>query len=112
MDKTTKNILIGAGALYLASKTGVLKSVGIGATGKKVDIYSVNKNGNLIYEFSGTKKTTNQKLSAYLTSAYTRMFKDVKNIKSFNRNRIYFNKHINSYQLKQKDVIALQINNG
>jgi len=45
MDKTTKNILIGAGALYLASKTGVLKSVGIGGfeditfTRIKNDIY-------------------------------------------------------------------------
>ena len=32
MDKTTKNVLIGIGLYLVAKKTGVLQSVGIGAT--------------------------------------------------------------------------------
>ena len=42
------------------------KTIGLGAvSSKKIDIFSIDKNGNMEYEFSGTKKSANQKLSAY-----------------------------------------------
>jgi hypothetical protein len=92
------------------------KIIGLGAvSSKKIDVFSIDKNGNMEYEFSGTKKSANQKLSAYLMSYYTKNFggsEAIKNLKSFNRNRVYLKKPINSYKLKQKNVIALQINNA
>jgi len=92
------------------------KIIGLGAvSSKKIDVFSINNKGNMEYEFSGTKKSANQKLSAYLMSYYTKNFggsKAIKNLKSFNRNRVYLKKPINSYKLKQKNVVALQINNA
>ena len=64
------------------------KIIGLGAvSSKKIDVFSIDKNGNMEYEFSGTKKSANQKLSAYLMSYYTKNFggsKAIKNLKSFN----------------------------
>ena len=48
MDKTTKNVLIGIGLYLVAKKTGVLESVGIGAT--KYDKYQYSD----LYGFDGT----------------------------------------------------------
>ena len=56
MNKTVKNILIGAGLYIAAKKTGVLKSVGIGSSRRTFQRYKQNLDydGNYIYSY-GTK---------------------------------------------------------